>query len=182
MTKNLTWQREYKESDWLYETNDDNTARFVLGVKGVTPLICFGVNPSTAEPKSPDDTLCRVEKLAYKKAHDSWIMFNIYPQRATAPKNLHDTVNYTLHKQNIEHIENVLKQGNLKLWAAWGDVIFKRTYLKGCLRNINDIAIRYGCQWVSLGGKKPFHPLCRTEGFDLYNTPLLPFNINPYIT
>lgn len=168
---------------WLYENNEDNSARFILGTVGEKPLICFGINPSYAEPNNLDDTLIRVSRYAakYDKEYDSWIMLNVYPQRATYLKDLRDSINYTLYKQNTEHIDDVLKQRDLKLWAAWGETTFKRPYLKGCLRSINDIAMRYGCQWVSLGGKKPYHPLCRIDGFDLYNTPLLPFNINTFL-
>ena len=37
---------------WIYKNNTDNTCRYVLGILGDNPLICFGINPSTAEPKA----------------------------------------------------------------------------------------------------------------------------------
>lgn len=36
--------------EWIYKNTSDNKSRFVLGTKGDKPLICFGINPSTAEP------------------------------------------------------------------------------------------------------------------------------------
>ena len=31
---------------WYYETNADNSARYILGEDGIRPLVCVGVNPS----------------------------------------------------------------------------------------------------------------------------------------
>ena len=45
------------ETRWLYERTIDNAARFVLGTIGANPLICFGINPSTAEPGNLDPTV-----------------------------------------------------------------------------------------------------------------------------
>ena len=43
---------------------DDLRRRFVLGVSGNHPLICFGVNPSTANHEYADKTLHMVEQIA----------------------------------------------------------------------------------------------------------------------
>ena len=43
--------------EWIYINTDDNKYRFVLGTKGEHPLICLGVNPSTATPQKLDTTL-----------------------------------------------------------------------------------------------------------------------------
>lgn len=169
--------------EWLYERTDDNSARFVLGTLGDSPLVCFGINPSTAEPNSLDPTLKRVSKYAIKNGFDSWIMLNIYPQRATSPNNLHLEADESLHQKNIEYITSILEKRHLLLWAAWGESITTRSYLMGCLRSINEIATRCGCQWVSLGNSAsmhPHHPLYRGKGFRLYSSPLTAFDIREY--
>ena len=172
----LKWK--YPNREWMYENNalstELGTARFILGTKGEKPLICFGINPSTAWHKEPDDTLYRVEKYADKHGYDSWIMFNIYPQRATNPKDLHknDEFDKALHNKNLEHIDNILSQfPTIQIWAGWGDVINKRAYLKDCLADIKKVVDKHKCEWLSLLDK-PCHPLCRIKGFDLYETKL----------
>jgi len=47
-------------SKWIYIKENDNAARYVLGVQGKSPLIFFGVNPSTAEPNKLDNTVKNV--------------------------------------------------------------------------------------------------------------------------
>ena len=49
------------------------------GAGGRRPLVCIGINPSTAQPGALDPTLKSVERLANANGFDSWIMFNVYP-------------------------------------------------------------------------------------------------------
>jgi hypothetical protein len=90
--------------NWIYEHNDDNTARFILGTVGNKPLVCFGINPSTATPDCLDNTLEFVERIALNNDFDSWIMLNVYPHRATDSDDLHDEINEEFHKLNTMHI------------------------------------------------------------------------------
>jgi len=170
--------------DWIYKHNDDNTARFILGTVGENSLVCFGINPSTAEPDKLDPTLIRIQKYADINGFDSWVMLNIYPQRATNPNHIHLTVDNDLHEQNILHISKILQRKNLTLLATWGVIIAMRTYFKKCLLDIAEIADKNECRWVALGKTKdghPYHPLTRAKGFKLYNTPLTDFNIREYL-
>ena len=73
----------------IYEVAPNNHARFALGSVGSFPLVCIGVNPSTAEPAMPDQTLRIVANLVHPP-FDSFLMFNLYPQRSTRPKGMHD--------------------------------------------------------------------------------------------
>ena len=169
--------------NWLYMCTDDNMARFVLGTVGENPLICFGINPSTAEPDDLDPTLKRVQNYAKQNHFDSWIMLNIYPQRATIPNDIPLELDSELHKQNIEYITQILERKHLTLWAAWGGAISTRTYLLKCLADIAEIARKNECDWVSVGETcdgHPYHPLNRTKGFKLYSTPLIAFDITKY--
>ena len=65
--------------EWLYERTVDNSARFILGTVGSNPLICFGINPSTAEPSNLDPTVNYVSRLAVSNNYDSFVMLNVYP-------------------------------------------------------------------------------------------------------
>jgi len=173
-----------QRKEWIYEHTGDDLARFVLGVVGADPLICFGINSSTASPNNLDPTLKRVEKYAKQNGFNGWIMLNLYSQRATDPDEMHSEIDNELHRQNLKHISKILGQRNLKLWAAWGTNIIKRDYLLGCLRDITNIAYLNECQWVMLGSSingHPYHPLCRVKGFKLYSTPLVAFDMAGYI-
>ncbi len=163
---------------------DDIHKRFVLGVSGNNPLICFGVNPSIANNQYADKTLHMVEQIAKRNSFDSWIMFNVYPYRSTNPKCLPCTRSEDLHNENLRHIENYLQKSNLTLWAAWGEPITERDYLINCLFDIYSIADKYSCQFIAFGkevnGKiisttrhnHPRHPsrlplLAKPECFDI---------------
>jgi len=170
---------------WIYEHNAENTARFVLGTAGANPLICFGINPSVAEPDKLDPTLKRIQKYAEKQNFDSWIMLNIYPQRATDPQNIHMKIDCALHEKNLLHISSVLQRKQFRILAAWGGVVTIRDYFTKCLSDIIEIANENDCQWVALGETKnghPYHPLTRVKGFSLYGTPPSIFDIHTYLS
>ncbi|POH71552.1 hypothetical protein C3B59_00005 [Cryobacterium zongtaii] len=67
---------------WLYEHTADNSARFVLGTLNANPLVCFGVNPSTAEPNRLDRTVDAVRRVATLNGFDSFVMLNVCARRA----------------------------------------------------------------------------------------------------
>ncbi|HKK58080.1 MAG TPA: DUF1643 domain-containing protein [Salinivirga sp.] len=167
--------------DWLYETDLKNKNRYVLGIKGENPLICFGINPSTAAPEDLDNTVRSVERLTYNNGFDSWIMLNIYPQRATHPVNIHKRLNKKLHTQNIEAISRLMGQfKKVNLWAAWGTLITHRPYFSHCLADICQIADNHIHQWLSIGtltkAGHPRHPLYLKA-----TTKTQPFNMPEYL-
>lgn len=145
----------------IYE-GDDVHKRFVLGVSGRNPLICFGINPSTANNQFADKTLHMVEKIASLNDYDGWLMLNIYPQRSTDPNGLDHARNEELHIQNLKHITTVLKRGDLSLWAAWGKPIMTRGYLVECLWDINHLATKYSCRWIAFGKEENGIVKCTT--------------------
>ncbi len=174
--------------NWIYEHSDDNTARYALGTKGERTLICFGVNPSTAEPTSLDPTLKTVEQIALQHGYDSFLMLNLYPQRATNPKDMDKTRNRKIGKKNQEVIAKYLSQCNCDIWAAWGTLITTRPYLASYLYNIYYSCHGHSNNWYSRGNISkdghPHHPLYvkKTDvlkSFDMdeyltkYITPLL---------
>ena len=48
---------EYNREKWLYVPNAYTEYRYILGTRGENPLICIGINPSTARPDGLDNTL-----------------------------------------------------------------------------------------------------------------------------
>ena len=47
----------YDIEEWLYAPNFYSEYRYILGTRGKNPLICIGINPSTAQPGDLDNTL-----------------------------------------------------------------------------------------------------------------------------
>ena len=87
MTMPYAWhrsqRRDYDVSRWLYVPKVYSEYRYILGTRGKKPLICMGINPSTAIPDRLDNTLKSVERIALANGFDSFLMFNVYAQRAT---------------------------------------------------------------------------------------------------
>lgn len=158
----------YDAEKWLYVPDFYTEYRYILGTRGQNPLICIGVNPSTAAPDALDNTLKSVARISGANGFDSWIMFNVYAQRATRPDDMDRQLNEALHEENMRAFEYIVsaaaRAGNRPaVWAAWGAVIEKRPYLPGCVRDMVKIGERYGARWLHAGSvsKKghPHHPL-----------------------
>ena len=155
---------EYDVDKWLYVPNFYSEYRYILGTRGKNPLICIGINPSTAKPDDLDNTLKSVERIALHNGFDSFIMFNVYAQRATDPDTMEKTCNLLLHKENMEAFSYVLSISEKPaVWAAWGTIIEKREYLPRCLMDMIRIGERYGATWYCAGKRSkkghPHHPL-----------------------
>ena len=159
---------EYDAEKWLYVPCRYSEYRYILGTKGDNPLICIGINPSTAEPDNLDNTLKSVERIAHFNGYDSFIMFNVYPQRATNPDDMDPEFNGVMHNENMlafRHILSLYKKGHTPaIWAAWGTIIEKRPYLKDCVRDMIEIGQTFGAEWYTAGIRSkqkghPHHPL-----------------------
>lgn len=172
---------EYDIHQWLYAPNFYSEYRYILGTRGKNPLICIGINPSTAQPGDLDNTLKSVERIALGNGFDSFIMFNVYAQRATDPDAMEKTCNTLLHKENLEAFRYVLSiSENPSVWAAWGTIIEKRDYLPKCVRDMVDAGTEYGARWYCAGkiSKKghPHHPLYLRK-----DEKLKPFDVLAYL-
>ena len=146
----------------IYLKSPDNNYRYALGTEGEKTLYCIGINPSTATLDNDDPTVRKVKRFAQKNGFNSFVMLNVYPQRATNPDNLDNSINLREHKKNVEKISNVIKDGST-VWTAWGNLISKRPYLKDCLIDIQSNLEAKNIYWVKMGEltKKgnPRHPL-----------------------
>ena len=154
----------YDVEQWLYAPNFYSEYRYILGTRGKNPLICIGINPSTAEPGNLDNTLKSVDRIARGNGFDSFIMFNVYAQRATNPDAMEKICNPLLHKENLEAFRYVLSISEKPaVWAAWGAIIEKRPFLMDCLKDMVSAGQEYGASWYCAGAisKKghPHHPL-----------------------
>ena len=176
-----TPSKDYDITKWLYAPNFYSEYRYILGTRGQKPLICIGINPSTAQPDDLDNTLKSVQRIALGNGYDSFLMFNVYAQRATDPDAMEKVCNPLLHRENMEAFRYVLSLPDFPaIWAAWGAVIEKRGYLKDCLRDMLDIGKQYSAQWYCAGAitKKghPHHPLYLRK-----DEKLRPFDVEHYL-
>ena len=172
---------DYDIEKWIYAPNFYSEYRYILGTRGKNPLICIGINPSTAEPDNLDNPLKSVERIALGNGFDSFIMFNVYAQRATDPNSMEKVCNLQLHKENLEAFRYVLSISDKPaVWAAWGAIIEKRDYLADCVRDMVQVGQEYGASWYCAGAitKKghPHHPLYLRK-----DEKLKPFDVTGYL-
>jgi len=158
----------------IYLNSPDNKYRYALGTKGEKTLYCIGVNPSTATPEKYDPTITRVSHIAKKNGFDSFLMLNIYPLRATNPDDLPDDLIGDEHKRNVQTFMDLIKDDST-VWAAWGDLIEKRYWLKVCWRDIllQILLNKRETNWVKMGELtkcgNPRHPLyLKSQPFSEY--------------
>lgn len=175
---------DYDCTKWIYVPNFYSEYRYILGTRGEHPLICVGINPSTAAPDDLDNTLKSVERIAHFNGYDSFLMFNVYAQRATNPDDMESTCNQELHTENMKAFNYLLSLdhgGTPSIWAAWGTIIEKRDYLSACVRDLVELGKQHQAKWYTAGkcSKKghPHHPLYLRK-----DSPLDPFDPELYLT
>ncbi|MBR6534272.1 MAG: DUF1643 domain-containing protein [Clostridia bacterium] len=171
----------YNREKWLYIPDFYSEYRYILGTVGKKPLITIGINPSTAQPDDLDNTLKSVERISSFNGFDSFIMFNVYAQRATDPDMMDKELNASLHNENMLAFEWILQKSEQPaIWAAWGTIIEKRPYLKKCLEDMIRIGNRYNASWFTAGKRSkkghPHHPLYLRK-----NTSIDQFDIDAYL-
>ena len=174
----------YDRTRWLYVPDFYTEYRYILGTRGENPLICIGVNPSTAEPDKLDNTLKSVERIARGNGYDSFLMFNVYAQRATRPDDMDRELNVPLHRANMDAFRYILSHVGAgvrpAVWAAWGTIIEKRPYLPDCVREMVALGEAYGARWLCAGkcsGRgHPHHPLYLRKDEQMRD-----FNVRAYL-
>ena len=172
---------EYDVQRWLYVPNTYSEYRYILGTRGEKPLICIGINPSTAAPDALDPTLQSAQRIALANGYDSFLMFNVYAQRATHPDDMEQVCNTRLHEENRKAFRYLLSLSpQPAVWAAWGNIIMKRDYLMDCMRDFLADGKAAGAKWYTAGpllkSGHPHHPLYLRK-----DTRLLDFDIEAYL-
>lgn len=168
---------DYDRSRWIYVPDRYSEYRYILGTRGTRPLVCVGINPSTAAPDALDNTLKSAQRIALGNGYDSFIMFNVYAQRATLPDDMEHEMNPLLHAENMKAFAWILGniQGTPDIWAAWGAIIEKRPYLPLCVQDLVTVGKARGARWFTAGPRSkaghPHHPLYlkSDSGLDLFS-------------
>ena len=114
---------------------DEETHRYVLASRCTKPLVVIGVNPSTANEKHPDPTVRKVMGFAELNSYDGFVMLNLYAQRSTNFKSVHNKRDEILHQNNLDAIKEFFKTYNdLDVLVAWGNLIYN---LKSATKPLN---------------------------------------------
>jgi len=147
----------------LYENDLNNLARYVIGESGSNPMVCFGINPSYATPIKYDPTIRQIKTLALINGYDGWIMLNLYPQRTSDPKLIHNGLDVELHRTNLKYILKILeKYKPTEVFALWGNSIKLRPFLNQILKELNKEVLQRSISWKNIGGLtkdgNPWHP------------------------
>ncbi len=171
-----------KAIKWLYTNNEDDTVRYVLGEKGEKVLACIGINPSTAKPNDLDRTLESVKRIANFNGYDGWVMYNLYPLRATEPATLPATMNDECRIKNAEVVrQSIVDLRITSIWAAWGDLIDTRDYLPSCLADLYENLSELNLNWKLIENLTqkghPRHPLYKKA-----ESELLEFDMGKYLS
>lgn len=137
-------------------------------------LVVICMNPSTASDKITDPTVNEIIRTMFIMGYKGFTLFNLYPERATEPKDLpnYDTVTKEVKdkmdkylKENIDEIDKFLKDNPdiTEVWGAWGDIDQKVLKLgKGEVLKLlksRDINVFYFVKKTKHGN--PPHPLNR---------------------
>ncbi len=173
---------DYDVEKWLYIPNRYDEYRYILGTRGKKPVICIGINPSTAAPDHLDPTLKSAQRISTANGYDSFLMFNVYAQRATRPDDMEKSRNEWLHAENMKAFRYLLSIAGERpaVWAAWGSIIEKRGYLTDCVREMLEIGQEMNAVWYHAGPLSvkghPHHPLYLKS-----DTPLEVFDTVAYL-
>ncbi len=147
----------------IYKTSLNNSQRYVIGKTGNRPLHVIGLNPSTAQQNKSDTTITKIERFALKNNYNGFLVYNLYPQRATNPDDLPRRLNSSIIKKNSDFICNYISNSKqMDIWVAWGEMIKKRNYL---IKSLSEIMIKLkplNPNWIMIGsatkGGHPRHP------------------------
>lgn len=167
--------------EWLYLNNSTDTVRYVLGEKSDKMVACIGINPSTARPGDLDNTLKSVKRISEFNGFDGWVMYNVYPQRATDPDDLDLELDNELRLTNIGVLIKSIQHLNIDtIWLSYGDLIECREYLPFCLVSLIRGLSHLKIEWKIIGEPTqkghPRHPLYKST-----ESRFVSFNIEDYM-
>lgn len=124
--------------------------------------------------------------IAENNGFDSFIMLNLYAQRATLPEDLDDKLNGALHMENLkalrwalDHTKRLYQNDAVPVWCAWGNLIKSRGYLMRCWNDMLEVLSADQVELLCISTTKagqPIHPLyqknsSRLQKWDLPSPP-----------
>lgn len=165
----------------IYSTNQSNSERYAIGAEGPNKLFVVGLNPSTATSKVSDTTITKVRNVAGNNHFQGFVMINLYPLRSTDPDQLPLQANQETIATNISQILRLAeKASNPVFWAAWGEDVVIRSYLKEALLELNQVVLEADGNWIHLGAlTQSGHP--RHPSRLAYSWQFSQFNMSKYL-
>ena len=150
--------------DGITMIGDATNERFLLKTEGARVLYAIGINPSTASDAHADATMRKVMGFAERNGFDGFAMLNLYPQRTTDPRGLHERRDDNLHRRNLSLISELFSGLHRPVvLLAYGNAIGIRPYLRDCLHDIVQAIQPSHPQWKQIGTQTrqghPRHPL-----------------------
>lgn len=147
----------------------ERTHRFALGCtassqRGGGPLVTIGMNPSYADDLVADKTVNRVIRVSIERGYSGWIMLNLYPERATKPKDLRP-YDAELSAANCSSIAEVVEtHGVTEVLGAWGGLTHAtiRRAKRDVLEQLSSRGVRLFSFDPPTAGDEPRHPTPRT--------------------
>lgn len=141
-----------------YIVDEENDVRYVLGRYEKNPMIVVGINPSTATDEKNDNTVTIIENIATKRGYDGFIMFNIYPVRATRiDDNFPEKPDENIVSKNVQYFSERINKSD-KILAVWGTHILERDFFVELLEIFNNAVKEAGAEWICLEKTKYGHP------------------------
>jgi hypothetical protein len=160
----------------LFQANQDNTARYLIGEPGKNNLICIGINPAYETIDKLGPTLTKMKKMALSHKYDGWIAINLYPIRSSHIQDI--SFSNTILEENLEWIRNILYY-NGDIWACWGSGIYINSILGRSLTKV--YFTLKDRDWYRAGPLSkdghPHHPVRLSNEYTL-----MPFDIVNYIS
>lgn len=155
--------------------------RFVLELAGERLLIVVGLNPSTADEACPDPTVRKMIGFAERAGYDGLVVLNLSSERETDKQNLAVHLDETMHRRSLQVVQEVVgRYPNADIWAAWGDGVEVRPYLRRCVGDIFEVFQMNRGKRLQIGTltakRNPRHPL-----YVSYGCCLEPFDVAEYL-
>lgn len=148
----------------------------MLELAGELPLIVVGLNPSTADETCPDPTVRKMIGFAERAGYDGLVVLNLSSERATDKQKLAAHLDETMHRRSLQVVQEVVvRYPNADIWAAWGDGVEVRPYLRRCIGDFFEVFQMNRGKRLKIGSLtakgNPRHPLyvpyeCGFEAFE----------------
>lgn len=151
----------YSEGNYPDTIEEKDNYRFALGKSGSNPLVVICMNPSAADITKCDKTIEKIIKVANELNKDGWMVFNLYPERATFSEEL-TNYNPEISRKNVETIRDYLLKNKIsEVWGAWGNANDNECLIKSKEDIVNMLSennINIFCYKINKSGN-PHHPL-----------------------